>query len=43
MVFVKKILRYRLFFKYKSNTIEDPAGNWEMDGQSAVQRWWFES
>ena len=23
--------------------IENPAGNWEMDGQRAPERWWFES
>ena len=22
---------------------EQPAGNWEMDGQRAAERWWFES
>ena len=23
--------------------LEQPAGNWEMDGQRAAERWWFES
>jgi peptide/nickel transport system substrate-binding protein len=23
--------------------IENSAGNWEMDGQRAPERWWFES
>jgi len=22
---------------------ENPAGNWEMDGYRAAERWWFES
>ena len=22
---------------------ENPAGNWEMDGHRAAERWWFES
>jgi peptide/nickel transport system substrate-binding protein len=22
---------------------ENPAGNWEMDGQRAPERWWFEA
>jgi peptide/nickel transport system substrate-binding protein len=22
---------------------ENPAGNWEMDGQRAPERWWFET
>jgi peptide/nickel transport system substrate-binding protein len=23
--------------------IKNPAGNWEMDGHRAAERWWFES
>jgi peptide/nickel transport system substrate-binding protein len=22
---------------------KDPAGNWEMDGNRAAERWWFKS
>ena len=27
----------------KKIRFEQPAGNWEMDGQRAAERWWFES